>query len=106
MKWIILVLWVASKLFFYFRGKLKPSSSKPFIDHSVLINPLNAILVLTPKIGNAPFIATSSFKDLKIIQENFQVFKKEASLLFKNKETLSSKKVIFFLTVLFFFSVV
>ncbi len=92
MKWIIIALWVSSILFFYFRGKVRPSLSKTFIDHSVFIAPLNAVLVLTSKIKNAPFLPTNSINDLKVLQNNWHIFKKEATLLSENKEILAPKK--------------
>ena len=85
MKWLFICVWLISILFFYFRGKIKPTFSKIFIDHSVLLAPLNALLILCSKekFRSGPFILKEHFVDMELITENWRVF-----LTLKNVTTM------------------
>ena len=49
MKWLFICDWLISILFFFFRGKIKPTRGKTFIDQSVILAPLNTLLNLCSK---------------------------------------------------------
>ncbi|OUV02687.1 MAG: aspartyl beta-hydroxylase [Betaproteobacteria bacterium TMED82] len=91
-KGIIISLWISSILFFYFRGKIKPSLAKTLIDHSVLLAPLNAIFVMTSKTNRTPVIPTDSLSELKILRDNWHIFREEAIKLAKAQQIQKSEK--------------
>ena len=76
MKWLFICVWLISILFFYFRGKIRPTFGKTFTDHSVIIAPLNALLILCSKekLRSGPFISKEHFVDMELITENWRVF--------------------------------
>ena len=46
MKWLIPGIWLAAILFAHFRGRVKLPLSRQLLDHSVLLAPVNAFMVL------------------------------------------------------------
>ena len=76
MKWLFICIWLISILFIYFRGKVKPTLSKTFIDHSIILAPLNALLILCSKekFRSGPFISKEHFVDKELTTENWRVF--------------------------------
>ncbi len=86
MKWIFIFIWLFSIIFFYFRGKIRPSFSKTFFDHSIILAPVNLLFVLTSKVQRTPFIPLENIPELASITENWKIFRDEAqALLEKNK---------------------
>ena len=76
MKWLFVCIWLISILSIYFRGKIKPTLSKTFIDHSIILAPLNALIILCSKekFRSGPFISKEHFVDVERITENWRVF--------------------------------
>ena len=74
MKWLFICIWLISILFFYFRGKIKRTFGKTFIDQSVILASLNALLILCSKekFRSGPFISKKHFVDMELITENWQ----------------------------------
>ena len=76
MKWLFVCIWLISILSIYLRGKIKPTLSKTFIDHSIILAPLNALIILCSKekFRSGPFISKEHFVDVERITENWRVF--------------------------------
>ena len=76
MKWLFICIWLISILSIYLRGKIKPTLSKTFIDHSSILAPLNALIILCSKekFRSGPFISKEHFVDVERITENWRVF--------------------------------
>ena len=76
MKWLFICIWLISISSIYLRGKIKPTLSKTFIDHSIMLPHLNALLILCSKeeFRSGPFISKDHFVDMELITENLRVF--------------------------------
>ena len=90
MKWILLLIWFFSVMFFYIRGKVRPSLSRTFFDHSVILAPINCLFVLTSKVPKTPFISTDNIPELKLLTENWKIFKEEALELSEKNKIMSA----------------
>ena len=90
MKWILLLIWFFSVMFFYIRGKVRPSLSRTFFDHSVILAPINCLFVLTSKVPKTPFISTDNIPELKLLTENWKIFKEEALELSEMNKIMSA----------------
>ena len=60
MKWFIVMLWVSTVAYAQLRGKVRHGWRKAFLDHSTLLAPINALMVLTSKIPTASRTAVCS----------------------------------------------
>ena len=85
MKWILISGWLSAMLFFQYRGAVRAPWKKVFFDHSALLAPLNALMVLFSRAPTTPFVPTSHFPELKPLLENWQVFRGEALELMESK---------------------
>ncbi|OUT99104.1 MAG: aspartyl beta-hydroxylase [Betaproteobacteria bacterium TMED41] len=92
MKWILIFIWLFSIVFFYFRGKIRPSFSKTFIDHSIVLAPINLLFVLTSKVQKTPFIPLENLPELQSLTKNWKIFRDEASILLEQNKILAAKK--------------
>ena len=81
MKWIIVSVWVSAVLFGHFRGRVRLPLRRLFLDHSVLLAPLNALMVLFSKVPTTPYIPMSEFPELRVLEDNWQVIRDEAMKL-------------------------
>lgn len=81
MKWIILAVLIASALYVQQRGKVKHKLSRQFFDHSTIMAPINIIMYLFSKVPNTPYLSSSYFKDLEVLQANWEVIRDEAQYL-------------------------
>lgn len=81
MKWLILLLWSMTVMYGQLRGKVRHSWRKAFLDHSTLLAPINALMVLTSKVPTTPYVPVSAIPELKTIEDNWQVFRDEALAL-------------------------
>jgi len=78
MKWLIPGLWLAAILYGHFRGKVRLSWSRVFLDHSVLLAPVNAFMVLTSRVPTSPYVSTREFPELQKLQDNWEIIRDEA----------------------------
>jgi beta-hydroxylase len=78
MKWIVLSVWISAVLFGHFRGQVRLPLRRLFLDHSVLLAPINALMVLFSKVPTTPYIAMREFPELQVLEDNWQVFRDEA----------------------------
>ncbi|ARP75980.1 aspartyl beta-hydroxylase [Bordetella genomosp. 6] len=78
MKWLIPGLWLASILFAHFRGRVRLSLSRQMLDHSVLLAPVNAFMVLTSRVPTTPYLTTSEIPELKVLDDNWETIRDEA----------------------------
>ncbi len=81
MKWLILLLWSLTVMYGQLRGKVRHSWRKAFLDHSTLLAPINALMVLNSKVPTTPYVPVSTIPELKTIEDNWQVFRDEALAL-------------------------
>ena len=81
MKWLIVLLWGMTVMYGQMRGKVRHSWRKAFLDHSTLLAPINALMVLSSRVPTTPFVPVSTIPELKTIEDNWQVFRDEALAL-------------------------
>jgi beta-hydroxylase len=85
LKWIVVSAWLSAMLFFQYRGAVRAPWKKVFFDHSALLAPLNALMVLFSRSPRTPFVSLNHFPELKPIMENWRVFQSEAMQLMEAK---------------------
>ena len=78
MKWLIVATWLSAILFGHYRGRVRVHWQKVFLDHSALLAPLNALMVLCSKVTTRPYVPLNELPELQQLQDNWQVFRDEA----------------------------
>jgi beta-hydroxylase len=78
MKWLIPGLWLASILYGHYRGRVRLAWSRVFLDHSVLLAPVNAFMVLASRIPTTPYVSTREIPELQVLQDNWEIIRDEA----------------------------
>ncbi len=78
MKWLILFTWLGAVLFAHFRGQVRLPLRRQLLDHSVLLAPINALMVLNSKAPTTPYVPLSRLPELNVLQENWEVIRDEA----------------------------
>jgi beta-hydroxylase len=77
--WILLAF-ISSALFIHYRGRDR-FELKRALDFTVLLAPLNALLVLFSRVPRRAFIDPARFPELRPLEENWQVIRDEAMRL-------------------------
>jgi beta-hydroxylase len=67
----------ASAAYVHFRGKDRLRFGRQITDHSTFTAPYNALVHLASKIPSTPFLDPADFPDMKIVNENWRVFRDE-----------------------------
>jgi beta-hydroxylase len=78
MKWLIPGLWLASILYGHYRGRVRLAWSRVFLDHSVLLAPVNAFMVLASRAPTTPYVSPREIPELQVLQDNWEVIRDEA----------------------------
>ena len=78
MKWLIPGIWLAAILFAHFRGRVKLPLGRQMLDHSVLLAPINAFMVLASRVPPTPYLTTSEIAELKVLDDNWETIREEA----------------------------
>ena len=79
MRYVILGIYAACILFVHFRGKTRLPFFRQIFDHSSVVSPLNIFVYLFSKVPTKQaYLPVSNFKDLQILQDNWQVIRNEA----------------------------
>ncbi|MCJ9711424.1 aspartyl/asparaginyl beta-hydroxylase domain-containing protein, partial [Bordetella hinzii] len=78
MKWLLPGLWLASILFAHFRGRVRLSLSRQFLDHSVILAPVNAFMVLCSRVPTTPYLTSREIPELQVLDDNWEMIRDEA----------------------------
>ncbi|MFM9835986.1 MAG: aspartyl/asparaginyl beta-hydroxylase domain-containing protein [Methylophilaceae bacterium] len=79
MKYLIFALYVACILYVHFRGKAKLPFLRQIFDHSSVVSPINIFIYLFSKTSpTLTYVPVSDFKNLQILQDNWQTIRDEA----------------------------
>lgn len=78
MKWLILGIWLASILFAHFRGRVRLPLSRQLLDHSVLLAPINAFMVLCSRVPTTPYLPSREIPALQVLDDNWEIIRDEA----------------------------
>lgn len=75
---IIFIIFVASAVFVYFRGRVRFGLVRSLTDYQVLLAPINCLLYIFSKVKAGAFIPVSKFPELAPLQNNWEIIRKEA----------------------------
>ncbi|MFQ1063856.1 lipid A hydroxylase LpxO [Bordetella trematum] len=78
MKWLIPGLWLASILFAHFRGRVRLPLTRQLLDHSVILAPVNALMVLCSRVPTTPYLTSREIPELKVLDDNWEIIRDEA----------------------------
>lgn len=78
LRYWVLMIFVASALYAHFRGKVRFRLARALTDFTVLIAPVNALMYLFSRAPATPYLDPQQFKELELLQQNWQVIREEA----------------------------
>jgi len=81
MKWLILFAWLGSILFAHYRGVVRLPLKRQLLDHSIILAPINAFMVLTSRVPTTPYVPLSRIPELQLLQDNWETIRDEALAL-------------------------
>jgi beta-hydroxylase len=87
MKWWFVALYASSVLFVHFRGRARLPFFRQLFDHSTFMAPINMVMYVLSKVSSKAYLPVSDFKELAILQDNWQQIRTEAMAL------LSAQKI-------------
>jgi beta-hydroxylase len=77
----ILLIFVSSAVYVYFRGRVRFGVMRSLTDYVVLLAPVNSLLYLFSKVKAGAYIPVAEFPELKKLQDNWEVIRAEALAL-------------------------
>lgn len=77
----IIVLWLGSITYVYFRGKVRLSFFRTVFNHTAILAPINAFMYLFSAVPARPYISDTGIKGLSVLDENWEVIREEAAAL-------------------------
>src|SRR5690554_282661 len=80
-KAVIIVLWLGSITYIYFRGKVRISFFRTVFNHTSLLAPVNAFMYVFSAVPARPYISNTGIKGLAALDENWEVIRQEAAAL-------------------------
>ena len=92
MKWLLLFVWLGSVLLIHFRGQVRLPLKRQLLDHSIILAPLNALMILASKVPTTPYVPTSRLPELQPLQDNWQTIRDEALNLAQSAEIKAPSK--------------
>jgi beta-hydroxylase len=93
MKWAVTSIFLSSVIFVHFRGKVRMPFFRQLFDHSSIMAPLNILMYLFSKVPtNTAYLPTSTFSDLKILEDNWEIIRDEAQALSDMEKIRAAEK--------------
>lgn len=92
MKWIIPGIWLAAILFAHFRGRVRFPLHKQLLDHSILLAPVNAFMVLASKVPTTPYLDEKYLPGLKKLDDNWEIIRDEALAMAEMRHIKAAQK--------------
>ncbi len=78
MKWLLLLIWILPVLYIHFRGQVRLPLGRQLLDHSALLAPINALLILSSRVPRTPYLNTELIPELASLRNNWQTIRSEA----------------------------
>lgn len=91
-KALFLASYILSIAYTHYRGGVRLKILRQLTDHSSLMAPINAVMYLFSSVPRTPFLDVDNFPELKILRDNWQVFREEAEYLYKEGYITASEK--------------
>jgi len=91
-KFLVLYVLVASATAVHFRGRERLSFEREITNHATLLAPINCVLYLFSAVPNKPRIDLAHFPELKLLADNWQVFRDEGQVLYRAGHVKASKE--------------
>lgn len=80
-KAVLIVLWLGSITYIYFRGKVRLSFFRTVFNHTALLAPVNAFMYLFSAVPGRPYISDTGIKGLETLDQNWEIIREEAAAL-------------------------
>ena len=74
----VLIIFIASALYVHLRGKVRFGLVRALTDFTVLLAPFNALMYLFSRAPATAYLDPKRFKELEVLQQNWQVIREEA----------------------------
>lgn len=74
----VLIMFVAAALHAHLRGRVRFGIVRALTDFTVLIAPINSLMVLFSRVGRTPYLDPAKFPDLAPLQAHWQEIREEA----------------------------
>lgn len=81
LKWLLLVLFLASATFVHLRGRVRLRLSRQLTDHSTFMAPLNVLLYACSRVPGGRYVDVERFPELAPLRERWQEIRAEALAL-------------------------
>lgn len=78
MKWIVIGIYFLSICGVHLRGKVRMPFYRQVLDHSAVLAPLNVLMYLFSRVPTSAYVSTEHFRDLKTIEDNWEMIRAEA----------------------------
>jgi beta-hydroxylase len=92
MRWIVLLLFVASAVYVHVRGRVRHGVFRQLSDHSTFTAPLNCFCYLFSAVPTTPFVPASYFPELAALKNEWRTFRHEALALYDMQRIRPSDK--------------
>src|SRR5215510_768611 len=86
-KWVFVLLFLASAVYVHYRGKVRHRLSRQLLDHSTFMAPINALMYLCSRVPTTPFIDPGrEFPELAPLRAQWTTIRAEALALAELKK--------------------
>jgi len=92
MKWLIPGVWLAAILFAHFRGRVRLPLGRQMLDHSVLLAPVNAFMILASRVPTTPYVPAGQIPGLDVLDANWETIRDEALELSRMQRITAAQK--------------
>lgn len=90
----LLLIWLLCAIYVQNRGQIQHTKiARRFSDHSNILAPVNCLFYTFSSIKNTPYIDLGQFKELKVLEDNWEIFREEALKLNQSEQIKSSDKL-------------
>ena len=80
-KWILILLFVASVLYTHYRGRVRHKPLRQLSDHSTFMSPINALMTLFGRDKDRPYHDLANYPELERLTSNWETIRDEAMAL-------------------------
>lgn len=91
-KLTLLLLFIASAVYVHLRGRVRHKFWRQASDHSTFMAPINSFMYLFSRVPNTPYVDVAQFPNLKLLDDNWQVIRDEATQLLQAGQVKASSQ--------------